>query len=343
MIKVEDYLIEQKPNRIQVSLDVSEEENYEYKSFIISLDLCEILNTTESLINSVPIIKNKNEIKKIIINNENEKNILSLKEKISLLDIYTETDKIKIPVRGKNCCHLNVFDLETFLIMNRKTNKFQCPYCKRNSNDLYIDGIIYDFIKDSNNENIEEIFLDKDLNISLEDSPPISEMMTNSNSNDETSKTEIKKIVKKPKKEKEPKKSIKNNKQNITKKIEKNEKHNYHYLRGSDVIHITDSESESENINENENNDINIINNNNKKEKKEESDKNDLISDLGHVFDNIRKDIISKSKKIYDKNYDRKNKSCSRTSKSKKHNYKSNIDLGVKKQDDITVSCEKNK
>ena len=343
MIKVEDYLIEQKPNRIQVSLDVSEEENYEYKSFIISLDLCEILNTTESLINSVPIIKNKNEIKKIIINNENEKNILSLKEKISLLDIYTETDKIKIPVRGKNCCHLNVFDLETFLIMNRKTNKFQCPYCKRNSNDLYIDGIIYDFIKDSNNENIEEIFLDKDLNISLEESPPISEMMTNSNSNDETSKTEIKKIVKKPKKEKEPKKSIKNNKQNITKKIEKNEKHNYHYLRGSDVIHITDSESESENINENENNDINIINNNNKKEKKEESDKNDLISDLGHVFDNIRKDIISKSKKIYDKNYDRKNKSCSRTSKSKKHNYKSNIDLGVKKQDDITVSCEKNK
>ena len=152
IVKIEDYLIEQKPNRLQVQVKMNEDENLEYKNFIISIDLCEILNEADSIINSVPIIKNKNEIKKIIINNDGDKNILSLKEKISLLDIYTETDKIKIPARGKNCCHLNVFDLETFLIMNRKTNKFQCPYCKRNSNDLYIDGIIYDFIKDQNNE-----------------------------------------------------------------------------------------------------------------------------------------------------------------------------------------------
>ena len=326
MIKFEDYLIEQKPNRLRISLDATEEENYEFKNFIISLDLCEILNTTDSLINSVPIIKNKNEIKKIIINNESEKNILSLREKISLLDIYTETDKIKIPARGINCCHLNVFDLETFLIMNRKTNKFQCPYCKRSSNDLYIDGIIYDFIKDSNNENIDEIFLDKDLNISLEDNTPISEIMTNSNSNDETSKTEIKKIIKKPKKEKKP----------VI--IEKNK----HYLRRPEYIHITD-DSESENDN------VNIINHSKKEKEKETKDdenknKNDIISDLGQVFDNIRKDIISKSGKIYEKNYNKKNKSCSRASKSKskKQNFKSNIDLGVKK-DNIFITNEKNK
>ena len=326
MIKFEDYLIEQKPNRLRISLDATEEENYEFKNFIISLDLCEILNTTDSLINSVPIIKNKNEIKKIIINNESEKNILSLREKISLLDIYTETDKIKIPARGINCCHLNVFDLDTFLIMNRKTNKFQCPYCKRSSNDLYIDGIIYDFIKDSNNENIDEIFLDKDLNISLEDNTPISEIMTNSNSNDETSKTEIKKIIKKPKKEKKP----------VI--IEKNK----HYLRRTEYIHITD-DSESENDN------VNIINHSKKEKEKETKDdenknKNDIISDLGQVFDNIRKDIISKSRKIYEKNYNKKNKSCSRASKSKskKQNFKSNIDLGIKK-DNIFITNEKNK
>ena len=316
IVKIEDYLIEQKPNRLQVQVKMNEDENLEYKNFIISIDLCEILNEADSIINSVPIIKNKNEIKKIIINNDGDKNILSLKEKISLLDIYTETDKIKIPARGKNCCHLNVFDLETFLIMNRKTNKFQCPYCKRNSNDLYIDGIIYDFIKDQNNEKIEEIFLDKDLNIILEDNSPISEIFTNSNSNDETSKTELKKIIKKSKKIKKLNKSEKNKNKN-------------HYLREPEVIHITDDESEikEDEINDKNNKEINT------------KDKNDIITDLGYLFDNIRKDILSHSKKIYEKSKSKKNKSCS---KSEKNKYISNINLGDNKND-LFISNDKNR
>ena len=86
---------------------------------------------------------------------ENDDNIFSTKEKINLLDLYTETEKIKLPARGMNCCHLNVFDLTTFLLLNRKTNKYQCPYCKRYANNLYIDGIILDFINDKNNLDVE--------------------------------------------------------------------------------------------------------------------------------------------------------------------------------------------
>lgn len=327
IVKAEDYLLEQKPNRIQIALNTNEEENYEFKSFIISLDLCEILSKPDSIVNSVPIIKNKNEIKKIIINNDNEKNILSLKEKISLLDIYTETDRIKIPARGKNCCHLNVFDLETFLIMNRKTNKFQCPYCKRNSNDLYIDGIIYDFLQDKNNQNIEEILIDKDLNIFLDDNAPMSEIVSNSNSNDETSKTEIKKFIKRQKKEKKEK----SNKQIYVEKKS-------HYLRQPEFIHITDDESEK-----NENN-IKIVNNKEENQIKSENknNKNNLISDLGYVFDNIRREIFSKSRKIYDKNKFRKNNSYPKSSKSTKNNFRSNINLGVKKDDDIFINNENN-
>ena len=79
--------------------------------------------------------------------------------------IYTETEKIKLPARGINCCHLNVFDLKTFLILNRKTNKYECPYCKRHSNELYIDGIIMDFLNNKKTSNIQDILIDKDYNI----------------------------------------------------------------------------------------------------------------------------------------------------------------------------------
>ena len=50
------------------------------------------------------------------------------------------------------------------------------------------------------------------LNIFLDDNAPMSEIAYNSNSNDETSKTEIKKIIKRQKKEKKEKKD---NKQQI--------------------------------------------------------------------------------------------------------------------------------
>ena len=46
-------------------------------------------------------------------------------------------------------------------------------------------------------------------------------------------------------------------------------------------------------------------------------DKNDIITDLVYLFDNIRKDILSHSKKIYEKSKSKKNKSCSKTEKNK--------------------------
>ena len=102
----------------------------------------------------------------MIANEDDNVSVLaSTKEKISLLDLYTESERIKLPARGINCCHLNVFDLQTFLLLNRKTNKYQCPYCKRYANNLYIDGIILDFINNEKNIDVDEILIDKDHNI----------------------------------------------------------------------------------------------------------------------------------------------------------------------------------
>ncbi|CAD8191555.1 unnamed protein product [Paramecium octaurelia] len=49
---------------------------------------------------------------------------------INLLDPFT-TQQLQLPARGKNCQHVNCFDLNTFLIFNSQPNKsrWTCPYC----------------------------------------------------------------------------------------------------------------------------------------------------------------------------------------------------------------------
>lgn len=287
IFKIEDYLIEKKPNRFEIEINLDEGDKMEYKNFLISIDLCEIYKEPEPIINNIPIINSKNEILKILSDNEEEENnILSIKEKISLLDIYTETDKIEMPARGINCCHLNVFDLKTFLIINRKTNKFQCPYCKRYSNDLYIDGNIYNFIKNPENEKIKEIYIDKELNISLYDkkNDNISDINNNSifNSNDETCKTDLNKCIEKIKEQK-------NKHHHNFPKIKKSKRKKYN------LIQIIEDESDnienSNNMQEHDNNTSLNINENDFN-----NNKCNIISDLGEMFNQIREEILSDKK-----------------------------------------------
>ena len=288
IFKIEDYLIEKKPNRFEIEINLDEGDVMEYKNFLVSIDLCEIYKEPEPIINNIPIINSKNEIKQILSNNEEEENnILSIKEKISLLDIYTEIDKIEMPARGINCCHLNVFDLKTFLIINRKTNKFQCPYCKRYSNDLYIDGNIYNFIKNPYNEKIKEIYIDKELNISLYDNKNDNnntDINNNSifNSNDETCKTDINKSIEKHKEQE-------NKNQNFS-KIKKSKRKKPNLIR---II-----EDESDNLDNAENNNDIYDNNNvvNINENDFNNNKGNIISDLGEMFDQIREEILSEKK-----------------------------------------------
>ena len=275
IIKNEDYLIEKKPNRFEIEINSNDPEKIEYTNFLISIELCEIYKEAEPIIDNIPIIFSKNEIKKILINNETENTILPIKEKVSLLDIYTDTNKIEIPARGVNCSHLNVFDLKTFLVINRKTNKYQCPYCKRYSNDLYIDGILYNFLKNPDNENIDEIYIDKKFNISIyeKESENVSES-NNSNSNEETCKTELNKKIEKCK--------IKED--SISNHINKYSKRNNF---NNNLIRIEEGDSENDiNVNENDFNNSNC----------------NIISDLGHMFDRIREDILSDKKISSSKN-----------------------------------------
>ena len=165
IIIIEDFLFDKKPNRFEINVNYSQSECIENTNFAISINCCEILVEPDEIIKKIPIYYDKKMLKELLTKNVDENNILSTKEKINLLDLYTESEKIKLPARGVNCCHLNVFDLKTFLLLNRKTNKYQCPYCKRYANNLYIDGVILDFINDKNNYDVNEILLDIEHNI----------------------------------------------------------------------------------------------------------------------------------------------------------------------------------
>ena len=306
IFKNEDYLIEKKPNRLGLQVYLNDGEKMEYKNYLISIDLCEIYKDPKPIIDDIPIINSKKEIKEILSNNEEENTILSIKEKISLLDIYTETDRIKIPARGINCCHLNVFDLKTFLIINRKTNKFQCPFCKRYSNDLYIDGIIYDFLKNTENEKISEIFVDKDLNIFLNEQKDkkienISDINgnTNSYSNDETCKTDIHNRI--------------HIEEDIKERRSKNNKIRKSKRKRSNLIQILedDSENKEENRNNSHENEKYIHVN----ENDFNNSKCNIISDLGELVTKIREDILSEKK---DKNNSDENRIMKHSNKSRK-------------------------
>ena len=165
IVIIEDYILDKKQNRFEINVNYTQTESIENTNFAISINCCEILIEPNEIIKKVPIYNDKNTLKELLKKNVDDNNVLSIKEKINLLDLYTESEKIKLPARGINCCHLNVFDLKTFLLLNRKTNKYQCPYCKRYANNLYIDGIILDFINDKKNSDVNEILLDIDHNI----------------------------------------------------------------------------------------------------------------------------------------------------------------------------------
>ena len=171
IVVIDDYIYDKKPNRLEIVVNYIYEENLESTNFAVSIDCCEIIRDPQEIIQKIPIYREKRRLKELLKKNEDENTVnnndtlSTLLEKINLMDLYTETERIRLPARGINCWHLNVFDLRTFLLLNRKTNKYQCPYCKRYSINLYIDGIILDFLRNKNNFDVEEILMDKEHNI----------------------------------------------------------------------------------------------------------------------------------------------------------------------------------
>ncbi|RNA43090.1 inhibitor of activated STAT [Brachionus plicatilis] len=68
--------------------------------------------------------------------------------KISLICPLTKM-RIKIPARGKLCQHIQCFDLESYLSLNEKSNKWSCPLCDKIIifSNLTIDNLIKEIVQ----------------------------------------------------------------------------------------------------------------------------------------------------------------------------------------------------
>ena len=273
IVVIDDYIYDKRPNRLEVIVNYIIEENLESTNFAVSIDCCEIIRDPKEIIQKIPIYREKRRLKELLQKNEDENTVnnndtlSTLLEKINLMDLYTETEKIKLPARGMNCWHLNVFDLRTFLLLNRKTNKYQCPYCKRYSINLYIDGIILDFLNNKKNFDVEEILMDKEHNI-------ISYIhkKTNLLVNNE-------------------KKGILYNIPNITNNINNKNKKELFDINKKFEIHLNNNSETFENNNINYNNLNRSFFSGNK-------DVN-IISNFGQIFDLMKKDKKDKKRVLY--------------------------------------------
>eukprot|EP00012_Vannella_robusta_P005753 CAMPEP_0206206532 /NCGR_PEP_ID=MMETSP0166-20121206/15004_1 /ASSEMBLY_ACC=CAM_ASM_000260 /TAXON_ID=95228 /ORGANISM="Vannella robusta, Strain DIVA3 518/3/11/1/6" /LENGTH=657 /DNA_ID=CAMNT_0053627025 /DNA_START=25 /DNA_END=1999 /DNA_ORIENTATION=+ len=65
---------------------------------------------------------------------------------------------IETPVRGRNCKHLQCFDLETFLLMNKTAPTWTCPVCNRNTevSDLVVDEFMAEILQKVGSDDVGE-------------------------------------------------------------------------------------------------------------------------------------------------------------------------------------------
>lgn len=170
-------------NKLKIVSDYWYNDNDIY-SYYITVDLVrvksiqEIYNLTPKMINIQQLLTLRNlnnnidksenpSIRSNSLNNKtkkNENNIINkdldnLKienEIVALRDVMT-SNLLTHPIRSINCYHLDVFDLESFLILNRANKKFMCPHCKKKAVRFYIDSQIDKICRE--NRDLEEVCL----------------------------------------------------------------------------------------------------------------------------------------------------------------------------------------
>ena len=121
--------------------------------FILAIDYVREKRIEEVIENIPSKYENKKESDNIVI------------EKVSLLDIYTDTDVISIPAKGWKCTHLSCFNLKTFLGFMDHTRLYKCPFCKQKVGLIFICNEMKDIIQKYYSKDNNEIMLDSNYNV----------------------------------------------------------------------------------------------------------------------------------------------------------------------------------
>jgi hypothetical protein len=71
---------------------------------------------------------------------------------------------IEIPVRSKLCNHVQCFDLETYLVLNKNTNSWKCPICSCSAtiDHLFVDDYMFSILREvGSDDNGESVKINK--------------------------------------------------------------------------------------------------------------------------------------------------------------------------------------
>ena len=93
--------------------------------YVISIDIARIL-TMKDVMKKIPYGEFK-------LSNEN------IRESIDFIEPLSLSEYISIPGRGINCKHLKCFDIKVLLESSQYQQIYDCPFCKKKVNMLYID------------------------------------------------------------------------------------------------------------------------------------------------------------------------------------------------------------
>ena len=153
IIKNKHYFRSKEQNKLLLSFNSKKIKRNDY---IISIDYVKEKKIDE-VIKKIP--------SKSINKREQMENIITQKEKVSFLDIYTDTDIINIPAKGWKCSHLCCFNLKTFLGYMEITRLFKCPFCTQKVGLIYICNEMKEIIKKYYSKERTEVILDSNYNI----------------------------------------------------------------------------------------------------------------------------------------------------------------------------------
>jgi hypothetical protein len=130
-------------NSLTLTNDFYKNDNDKF-NYSISLDIIEFVDI-DRIIKETPRFDSVKLMK--TLNEQTQNDALFLNTKISLLDVFTQTKRIDIPVRSVNCNHYQVFDLRYYLSIHKISKAYNCPVCKRKAVNLYVDGILDNWMK----------------------------------------------------------------------------------------------------------------------------------------------------------------------------------------------------
>lgn len=78
---------------------------------------------------------------------------------------------IQTPARGEVCTHLQCFDLDTYIDMNARYKRWQCPFCSKRSSYVMVDNFFKSILeqmqplRESVDDIDDKITMFKDLSI----------------------------------------------------------------------------------------------------------------------------------------------------------------------------------